>query len=179
MSTNNNRLLPSRNKSWYIFNDYRLSKHSPIQNISDRAVGTLPHFLQIKLLYSRLIRCNGCTFNSYFVFLNRLSRIDRNLIISRITMLDSQIKIFDIYIQIRQYQLVFNCLPDYASHLITVHLDDGICYFHLLLHILYQTKIGLIQQYKWKSGFYLLMGVLFDDLANWVVAVMLQGWVVT
>jgi hypothetical protein len=37
----------------------------------------------------------------------------------------------------------------------------------------------LIQQYKWKSGFYLLMGVLFDNLANWVVAVVLQGRVVT
>lgn len=52
--------------------------------------------LQIELLHSLLIRCDGSTLHTNRVFLNGLGRINRNLIIGLIPILQPQIVVLQI-----------------------------------------------------------------------------------
>lgn len=96
MPSDNNWLLPIRNQSWNVFNDDWLTKHCAIENISDCPVWTLPHLLQFKLFDSGLIRSNGGTFYAYFIFLNSLSCVNSDLIVSGISMLNAQVIVLDV-----------------------------------------------------------------------------------
>jgi hypothetical protein len=45
MSSDDNRLFPSWNKSWDVLDDNRFSENCSIQDISDSSIWTFPHFL--------------------------------------------------------------------------------------------------------------------------------------
>lgn len=99
MPPDDNRHFPARNESRYVFDEYGLSKDRAIEDIPDGSVRALPHLFQIKLLNASLIRRNGGTLDAYFVFLDCLSSINRDLVVCGITMLDAQIEIFDIQVE--------------------------------------------------------------------------------
>ncbi len=60
------------------------------------------------------------------VLLDRVRRIDRDLIAGRVAMLDAEIVIFQLHVQIGQDQLVADQMPDDPGHLIAIEFDDGI-----------------------------------------------------
>lgn len=74
VSSNDNGTLPIGNYSGYIFYDDRFSENCSIQLVSNGSVGRLPHFFQAKFFHTSFIRSDGCTLNSYTIFLNSLSR---------------------------------------------------------------------------------------------------------
>lgn len=96
MSTDDNWLFPAWNEPWDIFNDDGLSKDSSIEYVPDGAIRAFPHFLELKLFNSGLIRGNGGTLNTYLALLNGLSRLNSNFVISGISMLDAQVEIQDL-----------------------------------------------------------------------------------
>jgi hypothetical protein len=96
MSTHNNWLDPSRNKSWYIFDYDRFSEHSAIQDISDCAVGRFPHFLKLELFDSCLIRSDGSTLDADFALFDSIGSINSDLVISSISVLDTKIIVLNI-----------------------------------------------------------------------------------
>ena len=95
MSTDNNGLFPARNKSGDVFDDNRFSEDGAIQNIADSAIGTFPHFFQVKLLESSLIWSDSSTFDSYFDLLDGLSGINADLVIGSISVFHTKVKISD------------------------------------------------------------------------------------
>lgn len=99
MSSDDNRHFPAWNEPRDVFYEYGLSKNCAIEDIPDGSVRTLPHLFQIKLLYSSLIRGNGCTLDAYFVFLDCLRSINGNLVICGIPMFNAQIEVFDIKVE--------------------------------------------------------------------------------
>ena len=89
MSTNNDRLCPSRNQSWNIFDDNRLSEDCSIKNVSNSSIRTFPHFFKFELFNSSLVRCNCGTFDSNFALFNGFSSLNSNDIIGGISILNS------------------------------------------------------------------------------------------
>lgn len=96
MTTNNNWLFPSWNKSWDVFNYDWFSKNSTIKNVSNCTIWTFPHFFKFEFFNSSLIGSNSSTFNTNFTLFNSIGSINSNLIISSISMLNTKIEVFNI-----------------------------------------------------------------------------------
>ena len=132
MPSDDNGHFPAWDESRDVFDEYGLSKDSAIEDIPDGSVRTLPHLFQIELLYSCLIGGNGGALDAYFVFLDRLSSINGNLVVCGIPMLHAQIEVFDFEVEEGQDQLVLDGLPDDPGHLVAVHLHHGVGYLYFL-----------------------------------------------
>ena len=95
VSSDNDRFLPSRDKSWNIADHDRLSKDSSIQVISDGSVGAFPHLFEAEFLDSCLVWRNGGAFDSNLAFTNSFSSVDGYFVISLISVLHSQVEVLD------------------------------------------------------------------------------------
>ena len=132
MSSDDNRFFPARYQPRNILDDDGLPKDSSVQDVSDGTVGALPHLLEFELCNSSLIRCNGGTFDPYLALPDSISGINGNLVVGGIPMLNAKIEVPDVEIKERKDELVLNCLPNDASHLITIELGHGIGDFDFL-----------------------------------------------
>ena len=55
-----------------------------------------------------------------------MGRVDRDLVVGCIAMLDAEVEVLQVDIEVLQDQLVLDELPDDAGHLIAVELHDRI-----------------------------------------------------
>ena len=62
---NHDGLLPAWHQTRHIVYNNGLSENSAVQNVTDGAVGASPHLLQLELLHSRLIWCDGCALDAH------------------------------------------------------------------------------------------------------------------
>jgi hypothetical protein len=136
MTTHDDRAIPCCDEPGYVFYYNWLTENSSIKNISDSSIRTLPHLLQIKFLHSRFVGRNSGTFYSHAVLFNGICCIDRHLVVCFIAILNTEVVILYIRINIGQYQLVLNELPNDPCHFIAIQLHDGVGYFDFLGHCL-------------------------------------------
>ena len=108
VSTNDDGVGPSWNKSWNVLNNDGFSENSSVKDISYSSVGWFPHLLELEFFNSFLIRGNCCAFDTYLVLLDSLSWINSDLVVGLVSVLNSQIEVFDIKIQIRENVLYRN-----------------------------------------------------------------------
>ena len=54
-----------------------------------------------------------------------LARVDGDLVVGLVAVLDAEVEIFQVDVEIGQDQLLLDELPDDARHLVAVELDDG------------------------------------------------------
>ena len=141
MTPYNNWLIPCIHQTRNIAHNNRFTKYCSAQDITDCPVRRLPHFFQTELLYTSLIRSDCSTLDSYIIFLSCLSTVYRHLIVCRITVFYTQVKIFEIYIHIREYQLIFYIFPYNTGHFVPIHLHNGIRHFYLLHIDIYLSDI--------------------------------------
>ena len=64
VSSNDDRGGPAGNKCGDVSADDGLSEHSAVKDISNGAIGRLPHFLELKFLNSVLIRSDSGALDS-------------------------------------------------------------------------------------------------------------------
>ena len=81
MTTNNNWLSPSRNKTGYVLTDDGFTEYGTIENGSDGSVGGRPHLFKFELDNTGLIGCDCCTLNTNLVLLDGIGRVECNLLI--------------------------------------------------------------------------------------------------
>ena len=124
MTGNRDRLLPVLYTWFNSFYHDRSTKYRSIQNRTDCSVRTLPHLFEFIFFYPCRIRCNGRTFDCYFVLLCCISRINCNLVICLIAVFQSKIIIICLKIDIRQKKIIFYHPPENSGHLISVHLNN-------------------------------------------------------
>lgn len=93
VSADDDRFLPAWDESRDVFDDNGFSEDGSVEYVSDGSVGTLPHFLQVELLDSGLIRSDGCTLDANLAFFDGFSSLDGNFVISGIPMFHSEIKV--------------------------------------------------------------------------------------
>src|SRR5690606_17759430 len=96
MTTNNNWLCPTLNVTRYVAHNDWLTENSSSHNVTDGSVRRFPHFFQSEFLNTCFIWSDRSTFDSYIIFFNCFSSINGYLVISRISVLNSQIVVFDI-----------------------------------------------------------------------------------
>ena len=129
MSSNNNGFLPSRYQSGDVIDDDRFSEDSSVENVPDCAIGTFPHLLQIELFDSGLVRRDSGTFDADLALLDGISGIYGNLVVCGISMLDTEIKVFDVEIEEWEDEFVFDGFPDDSGHLIAIKFGNGVLDF--------------------------------------------------
>lgn len=126
VSADDDWLMPFGDDSRDVLYDDGLSEDSTIEVVSDGSVGTLPHLLQVELLDSGLIWGDGRTFDADLALTDGLCCLKGHLIIGFISMMNTQIEVFNVKVQEGKDQLVLDPLPDDTGHLITVELGDRV-----------------------------------------------------
>ncbi len=127
VAADDDRLRPAGHEPRHVPADDRLAEDDPAQNVADGAVRAPPHFLEIEFLDPRFVRRDRRAFDADAAGLDRLRRVDRNLIVGRVAVLDRQVEIHELYVEIGMNQLLADKPPDDARHLVAVEFDDRIC----------------------------------------------------
>ena len=152
MTTHDNRSSPVAHQAGYIADHDRLPENGSVEDIPDRAIWTFPHLFQTEFLHPGFVRSDGGTLDTHPIFFNGIGCIYGHLIIGLITVFDTQVIIFDIHLDIRQDQLVFNEFPDNPGHFIAIQLYDRVRNFDLLCHTslvwVYIENLIVIRQHK-------------------------------
>src|SRR6476661_942154 len=131
VTTNNDGSCPVTNETGNIFADNRFAENSTIKNITDSTIWRLPHLFKVKFLNTCLIGSYSSAFDADLVFFNGLGGINSHLVVGLITVLDTKVVVFNIHVQVRKDQLVFNKFPDDPRHLVPIQLYNRVSYFYL------------------------------------------------
>ncbi|CAI8362236.1 MAG: Uncharacterised protein [Cellulomonadaceae bacterium TMED98] len=89
MTTNNDGLIPARNKTGNIGNDDRLAENHAADDVSNGAVGAAPHLLQAKFFDPGLIGGDGGAFDADTVFFDGVGRVDGDLVVGLVALFDT------------------------------------------------------------------------------------------
>ena len=68
----------------------------------------------------------------FVVHFDGLSGIDSDLVISSVTVLNTQIEVLDVEVEMGSDKLILDKLPDDPGHLVTVKFGNGVCNLNLL-----------------------------------------------
>ena len=131
MPADDDRFCPARHQPRHVGTDDRLAENHTAKDVADGAIGRTIHPLQAEFLDPVFVRGNGGAFDADTVFLDRLGRVDGDLVVGAVALFDPEIIILQVDIEIGQDQLVLDELPDNAGHLIAVELDDRVFYLDL------------------------------------------------
>ena len=126
VSANNDWLFPARDESGDVADDNGFSEDGAIEDVSDGSIGTLPHFLELELLNSGLIRGDGGTLDPDLALLDGLSSLNGDFVISGISVLHPEIEVHDLKVKEGQDKFILDGLPDDSGHLITIELSHWV-----------------------------------------------------
>ena len=93
--------------------------------------GRDPHLLQAELLDPRLVRRDGRALDADAVLLDRVRRVDGDLVVGRVAVLDAEVVVVEVDVEVRVDQPVLDELPDDPGHLVAVDLDDRVLHLDL------------------------------------------------
>ena len=105
VSSNNNWLGPSWNTSGDVFNDDWLTEDNTADDVSDSAIGGLPHLFKIEFLNTCFVRSDSSALNTNFACFDRISAVNCDLVIGGVTVLDAQVEVLDVEVQVREDKL--------------------------------------------------------------------------
>ena len=85
MSGQSDRRFPAFDRGLDSLYQNRSTENGTVERGTDRSVRTLPHLLEIVFFHACGIRCDCRAFDTDFILLDSVGCIDRNLIISLVT----------------------------------------------------------------------------------------------
>lgn len=132
VTANDNRLGPAGHEAGDVLDNNGLTEDSAVEDVTDGTVGASPHLLEAELFDAISIGGNGSTLDTDLGALHSFSAINGNLIVGLITLLNGKIVVLSFEVKVGVDVLILDPLPDDASHLITIHIDDGLSDVHLL-----------------------------------------------
>jgi hypothetical protein len=72
--------------------------------------GRAPHLLQVEFLDARLVGRDGGALDAHAVLLDRVGRVDRDLVVGLVAVLDAEVVVLQVDVEVRQDQLLaMNC----------------------------------------------------------------------
>jgi hypothetical protein len=125
MAADNDRLCPAGDEAGNVLADDGFAEDHSAEDVADRAVRALPHFLQPELRNARFVGRDGGALDADAVLLDGVGRVDRHLVGGLVAILDRQVVIVEVHIEVGVNQLVLDVLPDDAGHLVAVEFHDG------------------------------------------------------
>ena len=126
MTADDDRLGPARDQARHVRDHDRLAEHDAAQDVADRAVRRLPHFLEVELLDARLVRRDRGALHADAELLDRVGGIDRDLVVGLVALLDAEVVIFEVDVEVRLDQALTDPFPDDPRHFVAVDLDDRV-----------------------------------------------------
>ena len=132
VSTDDDGLGPARDQSRDVRDNDRLSEDGATNDVPDGSVGRPPHLLEVEFGDTGLVGGDGCALDTNFASLDGLSGIDSDLVISSVTVLNTQIEVLDVEVEMGSDELILDKLPDNSGHLVTVKFGNGVCNLNLL-----------------------------------------------
>ena len=126
VAADDDRVGPPGDQPRHVLDHDRLAEDRPAKNVADRPVGALVHLVKVEFLHPRLVRRDRGALHADAEFLDRVRRIDRDLITRLVALLDPQIVIFQVHVEVGEDQLLADPLPDDPRHLVAVDFDDRI-----------------------------------------------------
>ncbi len=117
---------PAGDEARNVVDHDRLTEDHAAENVTNRAVGADPHFLEVEFLDAGFVGGDGGAFYAHTVLLDRIGRVDRDLVIGFVALLDREVVILKVDVEIRQDQPLANPLPDDFRHFVAVEFDDRV-----------------------------------------------------
>ena len=124
VTADDDRLVPAGHQARDVRDDDRLAEDDAAEDVADRAVRALPHLLEAELLDARLVGRDGGALDADAVLLDGVRRVDRDLVVGLVALLDAEVVVLEVHIEVRVDEGVFDGLPDDARHLVAVEFDD-------------------------------------------------------
>ena len=100
--------------------------------VTDGTVWRKPHLLELELLDALLIGGDGRALDTNRVLLDGLGGIESDLVVGLVTVLKTEVVVLEVNVEVGVDELVLDGLPDDASHLIAIELDDRVHHLDLL-----------------------------------------------
>ena len=94
-------------------------------------LGRAPHLLEAELLDPRLVGGDRGAFHADADFLDLVGRVDGDLVVGAVALLDPEVVVEQVDVEIGQDQLLLDEVPDDPGHLVAVELDDGVVHLDL------------------------------------------------
>ncbi|KAH0281690.1 putative isocitrate dehydrogenase, partial [Aureobasidium melanogenum] len=150
VTTNDDGLLPAGYETGNARDNDGLTEDGSTESVSDGAVGRQPHWncqtcavfasslkqlltlLQVELLDTGLVRGDGSALDTDRVLLDSLGGINGDLVVGLISVGKTEIVVLEVDVEVRVNELVLDVLPDDASHLITIKLDNRVLHLDLV-----------------------------------------------
>ena len=126
VAANDDRLGPAGNQTRHVLADDRFAEDHTAEDVADGAIRRLPHFLEPEFLHAGFIRRNGGALDADAVLLDRVGRVDGDLIVGLVAVLHPKVVVFELHIEERVDQFVLDVLPDDPGHLVAIEFDDGV-----------------------------------------------------
>lgn len=82
--------------------------------------------LEVELLDSGLIRSDGSAFDTDLALSDGVSSIDGDLIVSGVSVLNTEVKVFDVEIKEGVDELVLDGLPNDSGHFIAIEFGNWV-----------------------------------------------------
>jgi hypothetical protein len=105
VSTNNDGLGPSRNAPRDVFDDDGLTEYGTAKDVTDGAVGGLPHLLKFEFFNTLFIRGDGGALDTNLAGLDGSGAVVGDFVICGITVFHAQIEVLAVEVQVGEDKL--------------------------------------------------------------------------
>ena len=136
---------PARHKARNIATQDGLTEHRTAENVTNCAIRRAPHLLEAEFLDPRFVGRDGGAFDTDAMFFDRLSRVDRDLIIRLVAIFHAKIVIGQIDVEIGEDQTVLDPLPYNACHLVAIEFHNGVRDLDLV-HEWLSGRVGCVER---------------------------------
>ena len=131
VAADDDRLGPAGHQARHVRDHDRLAEDDATEDVPDRPVRRAVHLLEAELLDPGLVGGDRRALDPDAVLLDRVRRIDRDLVVGRVAAFDAEVVVLEVDVEVRKDQLILDERPDDPGHLVAVEFDYRIVDFDL------------------------------------------------
>jgi len=119
-------LLPAGHEEGNVLAHDWLAEDDAVEDVTDGAVGRLPHRLQLEFLDTLLVGGDGGALDGDVVLQGGVGGVDGDLIVGLVSVFHAEIVVLEVDVAVGEDHSLTDLVPDDAGHLVSVHFDHGL-----------------------------------------------------